>query len=171
MKRAVKYILILAICAMGICGCQSKAETSDVKNTGNASAEEDEVFVEEDAGGSVDFSGSYTEPDSGRCLIEISKEMEGSYTITVNWANGASEERIWAITGATYKDTGDTLYYEDALCYNRTTDDEGNFADEDIYSDGSGIFWMTEGGMLGWKSNQPEMDGVDGELQFERMYQ
>lgn len=160
MKRIVKYILILAICAMGICGCQSKA---DPVETGETSAEED-------AGGSVDFSGSYTEPDSGRCLIEISKETEGSYTITVNWANGASEERIWAITGATYKDTGDTLYYEDALCYNRTTDDEGNFADEDIYSDGSGIFWMTEGGMLGWKSDQPEMDGVDGELLFERMY-
>ncbi len=183
MKKLAKYILIFTVCAFGLCGCAGKAETADKTDAEAASAGSDASEAETDAvpenseedsgeegiGGRVDFSGSYTEPDTGRCLIEISKDSEESYTITVNWASGASEERIWAITGATYGDEGDQLVYSDALCYDRITDDEGNYTDEDIYSDGSGIFSMTEGGMLRWESDQVELDGVNGDIMFERM--
>ncbi len=115
MKKLATYILIMMVCAIGICGCGKKAEAPDNESPDIASAESDtapeeseavpedpeesdEGSGEEGGEGKVDFSGSYTEPDTGRCLIEISKESEESFTITVNWANDASEERIWAIT-------------------------------------------------------------------------
>ncbi len=125
--------------------------------------------VVDDSGeeGVVDFTGRYTEPDTGRCLIEISKEGEDTYTIVVNWSNGAAEDYIWAITGATYGEYGDELVYEDALYYHRIYEDEETYTDEDIYDDGTGRFYMTEGGMLGWESNNTELDGIDGEGMFE----
>lgn len=172
---SAKYVAIYENGGMQLCitsdadGDFGKTEESDVTGNVDSILLITNASAEEDTGGSVDFTGSYTEPDSGRCLIEISKESEGSFTITVNWANDYTKERIWAITGATYGDSGDKLVYTDALCYDRATDDEGNYTDEDIYDYGSGTFWMTEGGMLGWKSEQSDIDGVDGELLFERM--
>ncbi|MCR4740168.1 MAG: hypothetical protein K5886_07895 [Lachnospiraceae bacterium] len=172
---SAKYVTIYDNGGMQLCitsdadGDFGKTEESDVTGNVDGILLITNTSAEGENGGSVDFSGSYTEPDSGRCRIEISKESEGSFTITVNWANDYTEERIWAITGATYGDSGDKLVYTDALCYDRTTDDEGNYTDEDIYDNGSGSFWMTEGGMLGWKSEQSDIDGVDGELLFDRM--
>ena len=129
--------------------------------------------VVDDSGeeGVVDFTGRYTEPDFGRCLIEISKESEDSYTIVVNWSNSASDESVWAITGATYGESGDELVYTDALYYHRTYDEDGGYEDEDIYDNGTGRFYMTEGGMLGWESDNTEDDGIDGEVMFERLDQ
>ena len=121
--------------------------------------------------GNVDFTGKYTEPVTGRCNIEISPESEDSYTITVHWADSASEDHIWAITDAAYGESGDELVYTDALYYIRRSDDNGDFEDEDLYSDGSGSFWMTEGGMLGWKSDNSDVDFIDGETLFERIEQ
>ena len=129
--------------------------------------ENDDEDVEEGVEGVVDFTGRYTEPDTGRCLIEISKEGEDTYTIVVNWSNGAAEDYIWAITGATYGEYGDELVYEDALYYHRTYEDGETYTDEDIYEDGTGRFYMTEGGMLGWESNNTELDGIDGDVMFE----
>lgn len=117
--------------------------------------------------GVVDFTGRYTEPDTGRCLIEITKEGEDTYTIVVNWSDSAADEYIWAITGASYGEYGDELVYEDALYYHRTYEDEETYTDEDIYDDGTGRFYMTEGGMLGWESNNTELDGIDGDVMFE----
>ena len=129
--------------------------------------------VVDDSGeeGVVDFTGRYTEPVTGRCLIEITKESEDSYTIVVNWSNSASDESVWAITGATYGESGDELVYTDALYYHRTYDEDGGYEDEDIYDNGTGRFYMTEGGMLGWESDNTEDDGIDGEVLFERLEQ
>lgn len=125
--------------------------------------------VVDDSGeeGVVDFTGRYTEPDTGRCLIEITKEGEDTYTIVVNWSDSAADEYIWAITGASYGEYGDELVYEDALYYHRTYEDDETYTDEDIYDDGTGRFYMTEGGMLGWESNNTELDGIDGDVMFE----
>ena len=124
---------------------------------------------EEGVNGKVDFSGRYTEPQTGRGLIEISKESEETYTITVEWANGADSSNIWAITGATYGEYGDELLYTDALCYIRSFVDDETYTDDEIYSDGSGRFYMTEGGMLGWESNNSYVDEIHGETLFERL--
>ncbi|MCR4792910.1 MAG: hypothetical protein K5871_09170 [Lachnospiraceae bacterium] len=134
-----------------------------------ANVDQGGVELDDAEQGYADFTGRYTEAPTGRCLIEITAESEDSYTITVNWANSASEEVVWAITGATYGEAGDELVYSDALCYIRTYDEEGNYTDEDIYSDGSGKFWMTDAGMLGWMSDNSDADGLTGEDLFERI--
>ena len=127
--------------------------------------------TDESLEGHADFTGRFTEPVTGRCLIEITPESDDSYTIVVTWADSASDEYIWAITGATYGEYGDELVYSDCLYYHRTWEDSETYTDEDLYDDGTGRFWMTDGGMLGWESNCVEVDGIDGETLFERLEQ
>ncbi len=125
----------------------------------------------EEGSAQVDFGGTYVDPTVGRCTIEINMERDESYSIFVSWSSGAATSSNWAITGATYGETGNELVYSDAIFYSRTYDEEGNYVDEDIYDNGSGRFYMTEGGMLGWESDNSDVDGIDGQTLFERLEQ
>ena len=137
-------------------------------------ADSDEAADEsgaEEGNAQVDFGGTYVEPNVGRCTIEINMERDESYSIFVSWSSGAATSSNWAITGATYGETGNELVYSDAIFYLRTYDEEGNYVDEDIYDNGSGRFYMTEGGMLGWESDNSDVDGIDGQTLYERLEQ
>ena len=125
----------------------------------------------EEGSAQVDLGGTYVDPTAGRCTIEINMERDESYSIFVSWSSGAATSSNWAITGATYGETGNELVYSDAIFYSRTYDEEGNYVDEDIYDNGSGRFYMTEGGMLGWESDNSDVDGIDGQTLFERLEQ
>ena len=115
-----------------------------------------------------DYSGTYTEPMSGRCTIEITHVEEGNYTVNGHWSSSAFESSNWEMN-ATYYPSTDLLEYTDAKYYVRTYTDEENFTDDVKYTDGAGEFWFDENGNLGWRSANSDVDYIDGETFFERV--
>ena len=77
----------------------SEAASTDASSAENTESSEDAASVEdssssEDAGEEViapDFSGTYTEPLSGRCTIDITSTGNNTYTVNVHWSSSAFE--------------------------------------------------------------------------------
>lgn len=114
-----------------------------------------------------DFTGTYTEPMSGRCRIDIEHTEGDEHTVTVCWGSSAAESANWEMTAIYYPSTG-LLEYTGAKYYVRTYTDDENYTDDVKYEDGDGYFWFEEDGTLGWQSGKSDVDGVDGSVFFER---
>ena len=130
--------------------------------------EESDPDVEEDIIDKPDFTGSYTEPVSGRCNIVIEALDGDEHKINVRWAASAYQSGNWEMN-ATYYDSTGLLEYTGATYYVRTYSDEVNYTDEVMYTDGAGEFWFEEDGTLGWRSANSDVDGVTGQTFFERL--
>lgn len=115
-----------------------------------------------------DFTGTFTEPMSGRCTIEIEYVEGDTHKVVINWSSSAAESANWEIT-AVYNPETDALEYTDAKYFIRTYTDEENYTDDVKYEDGAGKFWFEEDGTLGWKSENSDIDGIDGTTFFERI--
>ena len=119
--------------------------------------------------GTVDLSGTYTEPVSGRCQIELNSTDGIYYTAYIRWASSAYESAVWEINYAVYGESSGEVEYTDAYYYVRTYTDDVNYTDEVGYTDGTGRFWIDADGMLNWVSDQSDIDGVDGSTTFEKI--
>lgn len=115
-----------------------------------------------------DFTGTFTEPMSGRCRIDIVHTDGDNFDVNIRWASSAFESANWEIK-ATYYPSTNLLEYTNAKYYVRTYTDEENFTDDVKYTDGDGCFWFEEDGTLGWKSGKADVDYVDGSTFFERL--
>ena len=139
---------------------QANAEASDADSQ-DAAESEKEVMA-------PDFSGTYTEPTSGRCTIEIVSTGDNNYKINVRWSSSAFESANWEIN-ATYYDSTTLLEYTDAKYYIRTYTSEEEYTDDVQYENGAGEFWFEEDGSLGWRSANSDVDYITGETKFERI--
>ena len=119
--------------------------------------------------GSVDYSGKYSEPPTGRCLIEMETNDGIHYSINVVWANSASESANWKIGDAVYGESSGVLEYTGTEYFIRTYTDEENCTDEILYTDGSGRFWFDEDGKLNWVSDEADVDHITGATVFEKL--
>ena len=115
-----------------------------------------------------DYSGTYSEPMSGRCRIDIVSTGENTYSVNINWSASAFESANWEMNATYYESTG-LLEYEGAKYFIRTYTDEENYTDEVKYTDGAGEFWFDENGMLGWRSANSDVDDITGETFFEKI--
>ena len=114
-----------------------------------------------------DFTGTFTEPMSGRCRIDIEHVEGDTHKVTICWGSSAFESANWEMTATYYPSTG-LLEYSDAKYFVRTYTDEETYTDDVKYEDGDGYFWYAEDGTLGWQSGKSDIDGVDGSTFFER---
>lgn len=115
-----------------------------------------------------DFTGTYTEPMSGRCTIDIEHLSGDDHKVNIRWSGSAFESANWEMTATYYVSTG-LLEYTNAKYYVRTYTDETTYTDDVKYTDGAGEFWFEPDGMLGWRSANSDVDGVTGETFFERL--
>lgn len=181
-KKSVIALIGTLMLSLAACGNTAPAEnpaeptaaeeapTEAPETTPETTPEDtDEVIEEvEDIIDKPDWTGTYTEPVSGRCNINIEYLSGDDHKVTVHWASSAFESANWEMT-ATYYDSTGLLEYTGAKYYVRTYTDEENYTDDVKYTDGAGEFWFEEDGMLGWRSANSDVDGVTGETLFERL--
>lgn len=105
----------------------------------------------EDFVGDMDLSGSWDDEVSKRASMDVTKNEDGSYDITVHWGGSATETAIWTIHGE-YDPVSGMLSYEDGNYSIHTVDDKGN---ETISGEEktSGAF-MKEGDKLRWQDSK-----------------
>lgn len=113
----------------------------------------------------ADFEGQWYEEIAGRCTIEITPSGDDAYSISVHWGSSAFESANWEMN-AVYNESTGKLEYTDAKYFIITFEDEDNFTEDVIYENGSGEFWITEEGKLGWSSANSDDDGIKGEDGF-----
>ena len=181
-ESKMKKLLILALAgtlALSLAACK-KTETIDVASE-EIPAIASEIVADvtsevtdavDDAVDDVidypDFTGTFTEPMSGRCVINIEHTEGDDHQVTIHWSSSAAESANWEMTATYYPSTG-LLEYTNAKYFVRTYTDDTNFTDDVKYEDGDGCFWFEEDGTLGWKSGKSDVDGVDGSTFFERI--
>ena len=170
MKKIIASALIGAL-VLSLAACTGKTETnaSEPTSTVELSSVEtpsEDQYIEEVVD-KPDFTGTYTEPMSGRCTIEIKNISGDDYHIVVRWSSSAFESSNWEIN-ATYYESTTLLEYTNAKYYVRTYTDENTYTDDVKYENGAGEFWF-EGDKLGWRSANSDVDGIDGETLFERV--
>ena len=181
MKKLLVGAMISAlVLSMAACGGKNEASSEDVISSmaepiSSETSSEAEVDSTATDDGDVTYleapvfnwAGTYTEPIAGRCMIDIVPVEGDNYTVTVRWSSSAFESSNWEIN-ATYYESTTLLEYTDAKYYVRTYTDENTYTDDVKYENGAGEFWF-EGDMLGWRSANSDVDGIDGETFFERV--
>ena len=150
--------LIISVYAMTACGKgkeEAPASPQEVVQEAEAAQEAAEETVKEaaeaaepenlleDFVGDMDLSGSWDDEVSKRASMDVVKNEDGSYDITVHWGGSATETAIWTIHGN----------------YSiHTVDDKGN---ETISGEEktSGAF-MKEGDKLRWQDSKNAEQGL-----------
>ena len=182
MKKILAAALIgTMVLSLAACGKEASTESSENAISGEpissvASIDENTKEASADAGAEIsgeevvapDFSGTYTEPLSGRCTIDITSTGNNNYKVSVHWSSSAFESANWEIN-ATYYDSTTLLEYTDAKYFVRTYSSEEEYTDDVIYTNGAGEFWFEEDGSLGWRSANSDADGITGDTKFERI--
>ena len=107
--------------------------------------------------GEMDLSGSWEDEVSKRASMDVTKNEDGSYNITVHWGGSATETAIWTIHGE-FDPVSGMLSYEDGNYSIHTVDDKGN---ETISGEEktSGAF-MKEGDKLRWQDSKNADTGL-----------
>ena len=158
--------LIISICALTACGkskeeapvspqeaveeveAAQEAAEETVKEASDAAKPENAL---EDFTGDMDLSGSWDDEVSKRASMDVVKNEDGSYNITVHWGGSATETAIWEIHGE-YDPVSGMLSYDDGNYSIHTFDDKGN---ETVSGEEktSGAF-MKEGDKLRWQDSK-----------------
>lgn len=102
------------------------------------------------------FSGRWAEQSQGKGSITITEISSGTYSISVEWANGAANKNVWTMT-ATDNGNG-VLTYSDGIKETWTFD--GSSEDpviEQVYSDGSGFFTLNDEAKLVWADQKGDI--------------
>ena len=143
------------------------ANYDDMYAEGEGAEDDDDVVYE---GQGPDFEGVYSEPPTGRCTIAINSKGEGTYRINIAWSSSANMLACWEIDEASLSSDGYELEYSGARYYITTYDgDAETYNREDIYDDGTGKFFFNDEGMLGWISNNGDLDETTGDVFFQKL--
>jgi len=106
------------------------------------------------AGSSTDFYdyiGDWGDSNSQRCYMSIEVVDDLSCSIQINWSSNASESTEWILTAFYNEQTGE-LEYDDCICFDYITLDDGEIIEAENYWDGTGKFYF-EDGYLHWQDN------------------
>ena len=175
-KLFILTTLIISVYAMTACG-KGKTEApaapqeavQEAAKEAEAAQEAAEETVKEaaeaaepenllgDFVGDMDLSGSWEDEVSKRASMDVVKNEDGSYDITVHWGGSATETAIWTIHG-NYDPEAGMLSYDDGSYSIHTVDDKGN---ETISGEEktSGAF-MKEGDKLRWQDSKNAEQGL-----------
>lgn len=174
-KLFVLTTLIISVYAMTACGkgketpvssqeavqeaakeAEAVQETVEETVKETAEATEPENLLE-DFVGDMDLSGSWDDEISKRASMDVTKNEDGSYDITVHWGGSATETAIWTIHGE-FDPVSGMLSYEGGNYSIHTVDDKGN---ETISGEEktSGAF-MKEGDKLRWQDSKNADTGL-----------
>ncbi len=179
MKKVMVAVLIGALAA-SLAACSGNTTTvpenpvaseqiqKEIDSTPEETKAETDSVVVEEAEEAPDFSGTWTEPMTGRCAIKITSTGDNTYSININWSSSAFENAVWEMDATYYESTG-LLEYENAKYYVRTYTDDETYTDDVKYEDGAGCMWIEDNGQLGWQSANSDVDGIDGSTMFEKM--
>jgi hypothetical protein len=169
-KLFILTTLIISVYAMTACGGKQETPAApqeavqEAAKEAEAAQEAAEETVKEktveatepenllgDFVGDMDLSGSWDDEVSKRASMDVTKNEDGSYDITVHWGGSATETAIWTIHGE-YDPTSGMLSYDDGNYSIHTFDDKGN---ETISGEEktSGAF-MKEGDKLRWQDSK-----------------
>ena len=181
MKKIFAAALIgTMVLSLAACGGQDATQSSEnvidraaesivSESSSNAESQQDsQADAQSEEVSAPDFSGTYTEPMSGRCTIEIESQGNNNYKVNIHWGSSAFESANWEMN-ATYYPSTTLLEYSDAKYFIRTYTSEEEYTDDVVYTDGAGEFWFESDGSLGWRSAQSDVDYVTGETFFENV--
>lgn len=107
-----------------------------------------------------DFIGSW---EDNRCSLTVEDLGDGNVSVEIIWANGASEDSEWMMTGVPDADTG-TMRYANGLCKNVEYLDNGTVSETILYENGEGYFFIQDG-YLYWVD---QTDHAGDNCRFER---
>ena len=138
-KLFILTTLIISVYAMTACGGKQETPASpqEVVQEAEAAQQAAEETVKEAAEaaepenlledfiGDMDLSGSWDDEVSKRASMDVVKNEDGSYDITVHWGGSATETAIWTIHG-NYDPEAGMLSYDDGNYSIHTVDDKGN---------------------------------------------
>lgn len=161
-KYAVTFLaLALSLALLTACDASQKSE-SDARNRQNTNqtfANSISAVNAEDA-----FHGTWADEIAGRGVATITHLGDGTYDVSIEWGDSASEKNVWQMT-AKPDDDGDELNYSNCTLLVRTYQDEKNYTEETVYTNGSGEFSI-ENGMLVWDDDHAEAEGENDEIRF-----
>lgn len=124
--------------------------------------EYDEVETEKaDGGGNMvipDYVGTWWDTNSQRCNMEISSYDKTSYNVKINWGSSACDNTHWSFYGTYDEMAGGIHYYGSRI--EEYYPDNGEMQETCIYSDGEGLIWIGDDGMLYW-DDYIENQGAD----------
>ncbi len=112
---------------------------------------------------SADYTGEWWDTYSERCYMEIGSNDGIDYDIDINWGSSAWDNTHWDFYGIYDEELGG-IYY----CGSRIEEyysDDGEIQETYVYSDGEGLIWIGDDGMLYW-DDYVEQQGMD--CSFER---
>lgn len=96
----------------------------------------------------AEYAGSWEDTYSQRCYMEISSYDGIYYNIDINWGSSAWENTHWSLYG-TYDENANGIHYSGSRIEEYYSDD-GGVEETYAYSDGEGLIWIGDDGMLYW---------------------
>ena len=169
MKKKKKMRFEYAVLAFGLLVALGLAavlvHTAYVRK-GQEQVLEDTEPVGDEASDSYDWKGDYMDTMYLETSLSIEGGVGGSYQLTLTWGSADSDElSVWKGTG-TYDRSHRALVYKDMARTNMTIPaDGGETTENDMYSGGSGFFYL-KGGKLYWEDKNEDFG--DG-MQFEKV--
>lgn len=97
----------------------------------------------------ADFVGEWWDTYSQRCHMTIDSSDGVYYNIDINWSSGAEDNTHWSFV-ATYDSNSNGLIYTGCM-YNEHYSNGGGMQETCVYSDGEGLIFMGDDGMLHWE--------------------
>ncbi|MCR4688734.1 MAG: hypothetical protein K5745_04180 [Saccharofermentans sp.] len=136
---------------------ESVAATTEATTTTTTSAASVAATLEAQ-GESYDVAGDYA---CERAAISVDVDEKGNCSVTVVWGDSAFSEAVWTMSGE-YDAENNCIAYTDGENYLVTYAEDGSIeSEEDISSDGTGVFYYNEDGTLTWQDDvNNQADGM-----------
>lgn len=125
----------------------------EISMTDEGNIPEDNISETMDLENAPDFSGSWVDPISQRCNMEIVCQNDTYYEITVDWGSSAWDNTHWEFTGEYDASQGGIVYKNGCRYEQYYPEDGGNMQQTEVYSDGEGFIYI-EDGELYWEDKK-----------------
>lgn len=106
----------------------------------------------------AEYTGTWQDTYSQRCYMEIGSYDGIYYNIDINWASSAQENTHWSLCGM-YDEIMGGIHYNGSRI-EEYYPEEGEMQETYVYSDGEGLIWIGDNGMLYW-DDYIEQQGTD----------
>lgn len=106
----------------------------------------------------AEYVGLWWDTYSQRCNMEISSYDGIYYDIDINWGSSAWDNTHWSFYGTYDEIAGGIHYYGSRI--EEYYPDDGEMQETYVYSDGEGLIWIGDDGMLYW-DDYIEQQGID----------
>lgn len=106
---------------------------------------------------SAEYRGVYAETEAKKATIELVPDLDGTYSVLVNWTNSAADTFAWTFEG-TFEDG--KLEYDNAIKTHIVFDENDKSTTETEYSGGKG-FIEVKNDVLTWNDEEEQVaDGL-----------